>query len=183
MLRPRPSVNKKVIISALTVILVVASIVIASFTAFGRTTAPKQPDPVINNPADVLDIQQSPPSTPIFDEPEPANPETNGTVPTDSTPTENPEEAEPVVEPGESGTEDDSETASDPAATDPGGEYPSNQESPEGCICPIRFSPANHYSRKNLEWHPRMHGRESHGQHVALCRKSAGTLRLRSRHL
>ena len=132
MLRPRPSVNKKVIISALTVILVVASIVIASFTAFGRTTAPKQPDPVINNPADVLDIQQSPPSTPIFDEPEPANPENNETVPADNTPTENPEGAEPVVEPGEPGTEDDSETSSDSAAADPGGEYPSNQESPEG---------------------------------------------------
>lgn len=68
MIRPRPSVNKKVLISVITAILVVGAIVVASFTAFGGARTAKTDDPEITNPADSSTTQMPQQTTPIFDD-------------------------------------------------------------------------------------------------------------------
>lgn len=68
MIRPRPSVNKKVLISVITAILVVGAIVVASFTAFGGVRTAKTDDSEITNPADSPTTQIPQQTTPIFDD-------------------------------------------------------------------------------------------------------------------
>lgn len=68
MIRPRPSANKKVLISVITAILVVVAIVIASFTAFGGSKTEKTEDPEITNPAEGPTVQTPQQTPPIFDD-------------------------------------------------------------------------------------------------------------------